>query len=149
MEETTTVYQEMLREHGIRPSYQRVRVLQYLHEAANHPTAEVIFAHIAPEMPSLSLATVYNTLHTLVHSGLARTVNLHGVETRYDASTHTHGHFRCENCGTIRNFRIDIEDSLFDELSQYEIRQRDVYFSGLCPTCRTPITHPQTQEGKE
>jgi len=121
---------------GLRPTYQRIKVLDYMHRKEGHPTIDDIFEALAPEIPTLSRTTIYNTLHSFVGVGLARVILIDGMEQRYDITLHNHGHFRCENCGIIINFKIDI-DSLTadDELAQFEIREKNVYFNGLCPKC--------------
>jgi Fe2+ or Zn2+ uptake regulation protein len=48
----------------------------------------------------------------------------------------THGHFKCESCGEIFNFRINIDDFPADDLNGFTIKERDVYFKGVCPKCR-------------
>jgi len=66
---------------GIRPSYPRIRVLDYLVTMKTHPTAEEVFSHLVKEMPTLSRTTVYNTLNLLVGAGLARTLTIEGMRS--------------------------------------------------------------------
>jgi Fe2+ or Zn2+ uptake regulation protein len=124
-----------LTRNGLRPTYPRIKVLEYLHQKKGHPTVDEIFAVLSPEIPSLSKTTIYNTLHSFVEVGLARTINIDGVEQRYDIALHNHGHFKCERCGAIINFKIDIDSFPTDDLAQFEIREKNVYFTGLCPNC--------------
>jgi len=128
---------------GIRPSYQRVRVLEYLHRKDSHPTVDEIFNALAPEIPSLSRATIYNTLHTFVDAGLARIINIDDNELRYDLTVSDHGHFKCDSCGQITNFSIDLDRISVGELQTFNIKERNVYFRGLCPNCLN------NQSGKE
>lgn len=125
-----------LSQKGIRPSYQRVRVLEYLYrKEGGHPTVEEIFNYLVNEIPALSKTTVYNTLHTLTEVGLVRIINIDHDEARYDITLHNHGHFQCVACGSITNFPIDIDRIRIDELSHFEIQEKNVYFGGLCPNC--------------
>lgn len=55
-----------LKEHGIKPSYQRMKVFQYLVDNHNHPTVDMIYKALCPEIPTLSKTTVYNTLNLFV-----------------------------------------------------------------------------------
>jgi len=119
----------------IRPSYQRIKVLEYLYQRKVHPTADDIFEFLSAEIPSLSKATIYNTLHSFVEAGLVRVISIDGIEKRYDITIYDHGHFKCDCCGTIFNFAIDIENFPVDELKQFQIKERNVYFNGLCPNC--------------
>ncbi len=121
---------------GIRPSFQRLKVMEYLHQHKNtHPTAEEIYAALAPEIPTLSRATIYNTLHSFSEHGLVNCMSLDGIETRYDMWIEHHGHFRCEKCGMIRNFPVKLGDLQMDGLEHYEIKHRNIIFTGICPDC--------------
>jgi Fur family peroxide stress response transcriptional regulator len=135
VEASTEFLKDELKRKGIRPSYHRVKVLKYLHRMQNHPTVDDIFAFLSPEIPSLSKATIYNTLHTFVQAGLVRVISVNGLESRYDIALHNHGHFTCERCGCITNFKIDIDSFPVDDLARFEIREKNIYFNGLCPNC--------------
>jgi Fur family transcriptional regulator, peroxide stress response regulator len=126
---------EQLKSKGIRPSYQRVKVLEYMYLKGGHPTVDEIFRSLSVDIPSLSKVTIYNTLHTFVKAALLRVVEIDDVEKRYDITLTNHGHFLCESCGTIYNFQLDIEKAAIEGLNQFEITQKDVYFKGLCPNC--------------
>jgi Fe2+ or Zn2+ uptake regulation protein len=137
-------FRNKLIEKGIRPSYQRIKVLEYLYLAGGHPTVEDIYAQLSPLIPSLSKATIYNTLRALIAGGLVRVISIDGVEKRYDRITYNHGHFRCDHCGMIFNFNIDIDNLPLDDLAQFEIREKNLYIHGLCPNC-----HRTGERGKD
>ncbi len=121
---------------GIRPSFQRLKVMEYLHQHnKTHPTAEEIFAALSPEIPTLSRATVYNTLHSFSEHGLVNCMSIDGVETRYELKLVPHGHFKCERCGVIRNFPFKLEGLNIEELENYQITHRNIIFTGICPDC--------------
>lgn len=126
---------EQLRNKGIRPSYQRIKVLEYMHQKGGHPTVDEIFRELAVDIPSLSKATIYNTLHALVEAGLVRVVEIDETEKRFDINLISHGHFQCEACGKIYNFQVNIDQTLVEGLDQFEITQKNVYFKGFCPNC--------------
>ena len=131
---------EQLKSKGIRPSYQRIKVLEYLHQKGGHPTVDEIYRSLAVEIPSLSKVTIYNTLHTLVEAGLVQAVDIDQAEIRYDITLTSHGHFQCEACGTIYNFQVSMERVLVEGLNRFEIKQRNVYFKGVCPDCLDRIS---------
>ena len=126
---------EQLKSKGIRPSYQRIKVLEYLYQKGGHPTVDEIFRALSTDIPSLSKVTIYNTLHALVEAGLAWIVGIDETEKRFDITPPNHGHFQCEACGTIYNFNINLEQVPIDGLNRFEIKQKNVYFKGLCPNC--------------
>ena len=84
-------------------------------------------------VPGISLATVYNCLETLSHSGLVRQVNLDRGPSRYCPNLKEHGHFHCETCGTI--YDIDLPDSSMPLPRGYVVSRMDVSLRGQCPAC--------------
>lgn len=136
MEASIEYLTKQLKSKGIRPSYHRVKVLEYLNRIGGHPTVEEIFHALSPEIPSLSKVTIYNTLHAFVEAGLVRVVEIDETQARYDITLSDHGHFMCEACGTIYNFPARIDPaSMNDGLNQFQIKQKDIYCKGICPNC--------------
>lgn len=123
----------------IRPSFQRVKVLDFLIKNPCHPTVDMIFQKLNREIPTLSKTTIYNTLNLFQNAGLVRALTIEDNETRYDIITENHGHFKCEECGFIFNFNIDVDLLSTDDLTDFKIIGRNVYFKGICPQCLKKI----------
>ena len=128
-------FAEILVAHHIAPSQPRLLILKYLIEHQCHPTVDQIFTALRPEIPSLSKATVYNTLNAFIEAKLVRPLTIEDKETRYDIVMETHGHFKCSACGGIINFAVDIDRFVADDLREFRITAKNVYFDGLCPAC--------------
>ena len=124
-----------LKKNDIRLSHQRLKVLEYLSNNLNHPTADKIFVELQKEVPTLSKTTIYNTLSILVEAGIARMVTIEDNEIRYDIIIENHGHFKCESCGSIYNFAIDLSNFDSQDLVGFDILERSVYFKGICHGC--------------
>ena len=120
---------------NIHLSYQRLKVLEYLIQNQCHPTVDQIFIGLQKSMPSLSKTTVYNTLHILLEAELVKAITIDDSEIRYDIITELHGHFKCQACGKIFNFNINEEVLFSEDLNNFKINDRDVYFKGVCPGC--------------
>ena len=136
---------DQLKSKGVRPSYQRIKVLEYLYRKGGHPTVDEIFRALSVDIPSLSKVTIYNTLNTFVEVGLVRVVDIDDTENRYDITLTDHGHFQCESCGTIYNFQVNIDQLPIDGLNQFEITQKNIYFKGLCPNCLNQPSHKKKE----
>ena len=128
-----------LKKRKIHSSYQRIKVLDYLYKNQCHPTADQIFKDLQREIPTLSKTTIYNTLNLFFENGLIRAVKIEEHETRYDIVIEKHAHFKCENCGKIRNFWIDFDSLTAEELDGFKISDKNVYFKGICPECLANI----------
>ncbi|NMA65169.1 MAG: transcriptional repressor [Clostridiaceae bacterium] len=126
---------EKLLNRNIKPSYQRIRILEYLDNHRIHPTVDRIFIDLQKEIPTLSKTTIYNTLNIFMDAGLVRVITIEDNETRYDIDTSDHGHFKCDECGEIYDFQINIEDIKPIGLSNFKITDKSVYFRGVCESC--------------
>ena len=135
MEPTIESLSKKLKEKGIRLSYQRVKVLEYLIQHPCHPTVDQIYVDLKQDITTLSKTTIYNTLNSLVETELVRRINVEENETRYDIITKNHGHFKCQSCNTIYNFEIDIDSFGTKGLAGFKIDDKNVYFKGICPRC--------------
>lgn len=126
---------EILLEKGIKPSYSRIKIMEYIIKRRNHPTVEEIYHELLPELPTLSKTTVYNTLNLFAKSRLIRLITIEEHETRYDADLSEHGHFKCEECGRIYDFCISLDNNVITGLEGFLIEDQNVYFKGVCPGC--------------
>lgn len=124
-----------LKKRNINLSYQRLKVLEYLIQNHCHPTVDQIFSELQKDISILSKTTVYNTLRLLVNAGMVRIITIEDNETRYDIVPESHGHFKCESCGAIYNFSIDVDLIKSTDLKDFKIINKDVYFKGICPKC--------------
>ena len=135
MNPTLENLKQELKKKNISLSYQRLKVLEYLIQHRCHPTVDQIFSEIKKDIPTLSKTTVYNTLRTLAEAGLVKVITIEDKETRYDIDTKDHGHFKCDSCGTIFDFPIDIDSLIPEDLSKFMINDKNVYFKGICSKC--------------
>jgi len=138
-ESTTGAYASAMVQGGLRLTPQRRQVYEVLMTKRDHPTATEVFIRAQKQMPSISLATVYNCLETMVGNGLVKAVHVDREPTRFCANLREHGHFHCTDCGHI----TDIEFSESQEHqgwklpSGFLVTQHDVSLRGLCSDCGT------------
>ena len=126
---------QMLRDHGISITQQRLVVLKSLMEAKGHPDAQEIYAAVGKQDQVISMATVYNTLNLFAAKGMLTTLEIDGHTLRFDKETQPHGHFQCQSCGAIFNFSVEME-ALGDALPGFQVTKQDVYLKGICPACQ-------------
>ena len=117
-------------------SHQRERIYRAVLESRDHPTAEMVYRQLKPELPRLSMGTVYRNLQLLAREG--RLLELSGPTARFDAVTRPHTHFRCGACGAL----LDLETVPYDpELDRaaaergLTVTGHTLVFTGLCPRC--------------
>jgi len=91
-----------LRDVGLRPTRQRLALGRLLFEAGDrHVTAESLHEQAVSAGASVSLATVYNTLHQFTKAGLLREVVVDSSRTYFDTNTSDHHHFFHEEDGSL------------------------------------------------
>lgn len=131
--EYKTLLEDALERSGLRATKQREQIFSVLLDKRDHPTAEEIYARARSEMPSISLATVYNCLETLTESGLIRAVNFEREPTRYCPNLTQHAHFYCKATGEVID--IELNENILSELKAalpqgYRAEHIDIAFNG-------------------
>lgn len=107
----------LIRDHGLKPTGQRVRVAEILMRAPTHMTAEQILAAVRRNGERVSKATVYNTLKALVEHGLIRQIHLDPQRSVYDSTRQPHHHFHDLDTGELVDIHPDdIQFSRFPSL---------------------------------
>lgn len=129
---------ELLKRAGISPSYQRIMILASLLETDAHPSADVLFRQLGSDLPTISRATVYNTLNLLVEKGVINSLRTAGSETRFDSVSEKHGHFLCRKCKQI--YDIPRQNIAADfELDGHLVESQELVYKGICKKCREQI----------
>ena len=119
---------------------QRIAVLQVIRESENHLTASEIFEAARKLRPSISYATVYNSLRYLKEAGLVGEISFGNGASRYDRETERHDHALCTSCGKLVDFEFDVTDELVRSAarrSRFKAESLQLTLRGLCPDCRT------------
>ena len=116
---------------------QRLAILKFLEGNTRHPTAEDIFNSIKKVYPTISFATVYNTMDALKKRGEVVELNVDPVRRHYDPETRPHHHIICYKCGKIGDvFEEDMGPVLPPEkISGFSVSSWHIDFSGLCKEC--------------
>jgi len=104
--ENTNNLAERLAHSGLRNTPQREVIYRALMERRDHPTADEVYVRVRSEMPSISLATVYNCLETLVQCDLVRLVNFERGPSRYCPNLLPHAHFHDEKTGDTHDIAV-------------------------------------------
>ena len=117
----------------------RDAILECLRCSKAHPSAEMLFNQLKPQIPDLSMGTVYRNLTLFKEQGLCSSVaTVSGVE-RFDGNTDPHVHFICSNCDAV----IDLDEMQIPQaLSQTaasccggQVTECQLSFTGLCRDC--------------
>ena len=133
-EELTTLF----RERGLKVTPQRQCIFRLLHGDVTHPSAEAVYAAASAEMPTISLKTVYSTLHDLAAMGEIQQLDLGTGSTRFDPNVDGHHHLVCTRCGKVRDVygaaRVKVPA---EQLDGFTVDTTEVVLRGLCDPCST------------
>jgi Fe2+ or Zn2+ uptake regulation protein len=131
---------ELFRSRGLRVTPQRQAIFGLLQGDASHPTVEALYDRARADMPTISLKTVYQTVHDLADLGELHVLDLGTGSLRIDPNVEdTHHHLVCTECGRVRDLPIE-----FDGLRvppryrrEFTVDDIEVIFRGRCETCTT------------
>ena len=107
---------EKLRELGLRPTKQRVKICEALfnREKTFHFTINDLVKMISQEMnEKISLATVYNTVHAFEKKGYLKQISINSDKSYFDTNTSVHHHFFDEDTNEL----IDCDESNIDSIN--------------------------------
>lgn len=128
---------QYLTDHGVKPSMQRMAVMDYLLQHHTHPTIDEIYTSLLPEMPTLSRTTIYNTLHLLAAHKAVTQLTIDERRVCYDADVQPHAHFLCTRCGHV--FDLPLKRPRLEGAAQvpdgFQTEQCDLYYRGCCKEC--------------
>jgi len=120
-----------LRSHGIQPTAQRLSVARFVLGADSHPTADDVWEKVKQRSPTLSRATVYNTLNLFVEKGLLRTQAVREGALVFDPHVARHHHFVDEETGAIYDVPWEAVRVTGEKTLQgYEVRDYQVVMRG-------------------
>lgn len=130
---------ELLREHGLQVTAQRIAVLRAAARLP-HGTADEIAAAVRDEIGSISRQAVYDGLGLLVERGLLQRIQPAGSPTRFEHRTgDNHHHLVCEGCGRIEDVDCAVGGAPCMDAADdhgYEIGRAEVVYWGRCAVCR-------------
>lgn len=140
--------QTYLLDHSIRPSAQRLAIMDYLMENRIHPTVDDIFNALSPTMPTLSKTTVYNTLKLFAGHGAVFSLVIDEKNVRYDIDMSYHGHFQCMKCNAVYDIPLESAMYLTDRIGEHRVLETHLYYKGYCKKCRQDAETMRSDDAK-
>ncbi len=105
-----------LREKGFRVTPQRIAICEFILSSKDHPTADQVYQVVKKKYPTLSLATVYQTLGLLTEIGMLQELGFTDGISRYDPDTSPHINIICRNCGKIQDYQAESIKKLWSQI---------------------------------
>lgn len=157
---------EDLRQKKLKLTPQRLAILRLFCADESHPTARDLYARLRAAFPTMSFATVYNTLDALALAGLTSTLHLGGESraSRFDPNTDAHHHAVCDACGSVTDIPVASPSAasaardghaLESAAAGFAVRAVERVYRGLCAACARGVRprdgkarHPDTPKKK-
>jgi Fe2+ or Zn2+ uptake regulation protein len=140
-----TAMLERVRSSGLKLTPQRMAIVRELAADPSHPTAQELFERLRPALPTMSFATVYNTLDALTSAGLCAAMSLAPGASRFDPNMVAHHHAVCDRCGLVRDVPVEVSahpapraEAASAPPADFEVRSVERIYRGLCAECRRP-----------
>ena len=117
---------------------QREVVLDVIWASHSHLTANEVFSEAKAKLPTISFATVYNSLRFLKDAGHIAEIHFGNGASRFDKCTHRHDHAMCTACGKLVDIEMEIPADIVKRAAKYsKFKPESLEFTlrGLCPEC--------------
>ncbi len=121
----------ILRKCGIQPTPQRIAVVECLTECNTHPSADDVLSNARKKCPTVSRATVYNTLNLLVEKGLLQMQTIKEGAVVFDPNLEKHHHFIDTDTNEIYDIpwnQLEVKGK--EKLKDFEIIEFQVIMRG-------------------
>jgi Fur family peroxide stress response transcriptional regulator len=137
---TASLLLETLRSAGLKVTPQRMAIAECLAGDATHPTAQEVYERLRERFPTMSVATVYNTLSALDSVGHCRRLDMGGA-IRFDPNVVPHDHAVCERCGAIRDVAIAEPGRQRGrcDLAGFRVDRVERIYRGVCALCADAV----------
>lgn len=133
-------YKQLLQSHHLKATQQRIEIIECI-QNAGHISIDDLYQNIRQKFTSISLATLYKNIHTMLRTNLIREVKILGQKTKYEIEKEPHIHILCKTCGELKDIPFD-SFSVIQEMVKKEDYMADdvlVVVSGICPLCRKKV----------
>jgi Fur family transcriptional regulator, peroxide stress response regulator len=118
---------------------QREVVFQVIRESLGHLTANEVFDEAKALLPTISFATVYNSLRYLKDAGHIAEIQFGNGASRFDKMTSRHDHALCSKCGELVDMHIELPKEILQraaDFSKFKPESIEITLRGLCPKCQ-------------
>ncbi|SFV75571.1 Peroxide stress regulator; Ferric uptake regulation protein; Fe2+/Zn2+ uptake regulation proteins [hydrothermal vent metagenome] len=128
---------QLLQEHKLKATPQRISIVEALY-AKGHMNIDDIYSDLHTKFPSISLATIYKNINTMLQIGFLNEVKIPNTKNVYELAKQEHSHVVCEKCGKIVDLSLDTSKLLQEASSKthYELDKSSIVLEGLCQECQ-------------
>lgn len=130
-------HEHLLKSHQLKATPQRMAIIELMH-TTGHISIDDLYRAIKQKFASISLATLYKNIHTMMELSLIREVKIPGQKAKYEIEKESHAHILCKSCGELKDIPFNAESLLQKsmDMSHYVADEVSIVVSGVCPVCQ-------------
>ncbi len=129
-------YQNMLKEHDMKATSQRIFILKSLDERG-HASMDDIYEDLKETNPAMSLTTIYRNINEMMEKSLVSEIKLPRQKQRYEIVKEPHVHLVCESCGKVEDAMVDTRSMIDEAQEKYncEVLSDAIFLTIKCSEC--------------
>ncbi|MGB5917784.1 Fur family transcriptional regulator [Arcobacter sp.] len=126
----------LLKEFNLKVTPQRIAIVEELYHKG-HINIDELYASMLSKFPSISLATIYKNVNSMVEKFFISEVKIPNEKSVYELIKEEHSHLVCEDCKRIEDIIIDTSSVLkeLESQSKFNVKHANVVFTGVCSQC--------------
>lgn len=132
--------ESILKEHGLKVTLPRVKVLQIFEEQkTRHLSAEALYQVLLKAEREVSMATLYRVLSQFEAVGLINKLNFESGHSVYElCDGEHHDHLICTQCEQATEFIDEVIEARQKEIAKkfnFKMTGHSLYINGICSKC--------------
>ena len=124
-----------LKEHGLKVTPQRVTILTAI-KRQGHANIDEIYQEAKTTNPTMSLATVYKNVTSLIETNLLKEVAINNQKSKYELTKEPHSHLICKKCGSVEDINSNNLFTLNRDNLDFDIEDVELNIYGVCSKCK-------------
>ena len=131
-------HEHLLKQYRLKATPQRIAIVDLM-QRAGHISIDELYEAIKQKFASISLATLYKNIHSMMDVSLIREVKVSGCKTKYEIEKASHAHVMCKQCGELKDIPLDPSSLLQNgglNIAGYKADDISIVISGICPDCQ-------------
>ncbi|MBL3519283.1 MULTISPECIES: Fur family transcriptional regulator [Arcobacteraceae] len=131
-----TNFANLLKEYDLKVTPQRVAIVEELYKNG-HMNIDDLYKKLLERFPSVSLATIYKNINSMVEKVFLSEVKIPNARTVYELVKAEHAHLVCSQCGFIEDIMLDTSDVVeqVSKISSFKVDNTNIVLNGICSNC--------------
>ena len=131
-------FKDLLAQNELKATPQRLLITEKIYEKG-HISIEDLFSTLKNIFPTISLATIYKNINTMVEKSIIEEVKLPNQKNMYELKKQSHSHTICKQCNKVCDIFVSMDtlQQQIDSLSDFDIADSSIVFVGVCKECKS------------